>query len=1465
MMKNAEYRSAYPEETQGVSDFDLATALHQQHGGGAPFDQFARDFLVPAEAGPSVPDRTPTVKPAVPPKGAFGSIVDHIQGTAEIAASSFVSGAGGFLRRSDNLINSISDAQDAVFGAHWVKGGGFDRAAKYLLENGDALRKAAAEHGPGFADEMVGEAIGGAVPGIFEFMLGVPWATMTGASEAHQKGNSEIVGGLSHGIKQYVLQRIFGGIGGLDAGKLAKGAITGTVFGLDSAIEGGDKRDFAKAFGTGMLYQFIPGGPGSKKAAAEKQGREMAAEPMKFGAEGEPAPAEAPPASARAEAEAQIMKEGVSKEEPPPHTPAEKEVIAAEGTVIEPPAPDTIHQRIVEQKKLFHGTGAEFDKFDTKKASPKSLFGPGLIFLTENPDLAGEYAIQGEKPNIRPVALDMKNPMDMDKPPDPKLLDMYVTEKAAEEMNTWNRHMGAEEGKLGKTDAEIIKEKEAMIRQDIANGAPSIPTNMKLYQLMFNQLGGDMPARLQSLGYDGITHLGGHIVGNVEHRVYASWDASQIKPWFDAEAVRRGKEQSKSLPEDVDSAAGGALKPAERRSAEDLQKDSQFQADAAALRSAALRNQSDEMGEGSGIINLDRMGKTPNDVKRLLDEVAKQRQAETQKASGQTTPNAGGKPVRPLAEIKAEALKLAKSVGMEDRKDFVDSLERDAKNMEERMVMARQILADQGVLVDKMLKEGQAGDKLSMVRFFQELDFFNEIMPVVLGARGHIARATTSGRIPVNGKLVDFKEITPEVAKSLEVSTKIGEILLKLGGEDAFAKVAKDWEKKKDVAAKIKYVRQQRGGKTLNALLEFRATNMLSSINTQLVNNTSNITRQMIDNFVENPIASILGHRDREVGQDRMTMEEAKFRAFGFSKYMFNAFRAIPGALKSGARAVREHGVGAFEEFNKVAEASGPDPLRRNKQGGEGYVSAAISREYLQDTSGGQAINKMGKLGDIIWKGVDTYGSIARALSFGGMNLSDNFFKDVAYKTEVDGLLFREALKRGVGDGSPDKAVEMDNWINKQSELVNGYSQGKELQVTPEQQKFILGMHDAALKRARDATWQRDLTGATKRIEQALKEAPAWRFIIPFYKTPVNLLAWIPEHTPGLHLLSGRMKDAIAKGGVERDQAHAKLITGSLLYAAAGSLFANGMITGASDPKELHTNINAQIQDYSIFINGKWYQYNRTDPFGFMLGMVADLGFLATKAPDMQAEQITAGVILALGSNVLSKTWATTLSDIFSLTKEPQRYQEGFFAKYGSTLLPIGGLARSINERIDPSAREARGMLDVIQNTYHSEGNAVKLDDFGEPVPATRRLMGVMVKEPRQDSPVRMEMAYLHIPTQMPKDKLIHAADLTDPQFYKFRQNLHELGMEKQMNDLVSSEGYAATENLETRRNILTDFRNEFHAAARAMLFEDPEVVKAYEAEIIRFAARYQTADVHDPKARVEDWRKFLTEGFRPR
>jgi hypothetical protein len=85
------------------------------------------------------------------------------------------------------------------------------------------------------------------------------------------------------------------------------------------------------------------------------------------------------------------------------------------------------------------------------------------------------------------------------------------------------------------------------------------------------------------------------------------------------------------------------------------------------------------------------------------------------------------------------------------------------------------------------------------------------------------------------------------------------------------------------------------------------------------------------------------------------------------------------------------------------------------------------------------------------------------------------------------------------------------------------------------------------------------------------------------------------------------------------------------------------------------------------------------------------------------------------------------------------------------------------------------------------------------------------------------------------------------------------------MNDLVSSEGYAATENLETRRNILTDFRNEFHAAARAMLFEDPEVVKAYEAEIIRFAARYQTADVHDPKARVEDWRKFLTEGFRPR
>ena len=1447
MMHVDEYRNAFPEETRGYSDFELVTALHKQHGQGRTFDDFAHEFLT-RSTDRSIPDRTPQPKPAVPSKGLFGSVSDHIAATKDIAAASLMTGAGGFIQRADNLIDSISDAQDSVFGYHWIKGGGFDKAAKYLLEHGEELRKAAQDHGPGFADEMIGEAIGGAVPGIFEFSLGVPWATMTGASEAHRKGNSAVVGALSHGIKQYFLQRIFGGIHGMQrAGKLTKGALTGTVFGLDTAIEGGGARDIAKAFGTGMLYQFIPGGPG-KRGAEAKTWRD---------------------------AEAQIMRFGLEKEEAAPPTPAEKEVLAAEGSVSEAPAkvgdrrasprpgqPDrrasadrpTEELTLEELRKLRkthdvseHPNGIALADLPPERRQPVVAFADiqGLKFINDNySHEAGDAAIKAVSSAMYKAGLGENS------------FHLHGDEYVAQFPN-----VAAAETSMAKVKAELGK-----IRIDVTG------IDGKPYTLSGLALSHGITEAFRWTNREELKTELGRASADFERQKKAEVEAgnrtdragkpASVKVEPAEPGAESGRaEQTESAPTEKAETIDGRRSPAELERDQLLHQEAETLAKFLKDSGVGIDLQPVPYNERGIGLNLDRLGKTPADVKRILDMTALLRQKDIAEHSGVT---------RPLAEIKQRARSLAKSVGMEDRRDFVESLERDAKQMEERMVAARQILADQAMLVDKLLKETEAGGdgasgsvKVAKVRFLQELDYLNEIMPVVLGARGHIARATTAGRIPVNGRLVEFKEITPEVAKSLEVETTLTEVLDRLGGEDAFAKIAKDWKSKKDLPAKMKYVREQRGSKALNALLEFRATNMLSSINTALVNTTSNLTRQLLDNYVENPIAAILGNRNREAGQDRMTMQEAKVRAFSFTRYLFDGFRAIPGNLRSGARSVKEHGFGAVEQFNKAVESSGPDPLKRTRATEEGYASAAMSREYLQDTRMGQRINALGTIGDLIWRGVDMYGSLARALSFGSLNLSDNFFKQVAYRTEVDGLLFREALKRGVGEGASDRAAEVDSWLSKQSELVNGYSQGKEVRVSAAEKEFILSVHDSALKRAREATWQRDLEGAAKRIEQGLREAPAWKLVIPFYKTPVNLLSWIPEHTPLLWRLSRRMKADIAEGGALRDQAHAKIITGTLLYAAAAALFANGMLTGSHDPKERQVMSDAQIGEYSIYLNGKWYQYNRTDPFGFMLGMVADIGYLYDKMPEQKWEQLAAGLILSLGNNVLSKTWATTLSDIFALSREPQRYQEGFFSKYASTLLPMGGLARSVNERLDEHARETRSMADVALNTYLSSANPVRLDDFGEEVPDLRRFMGAAVRTPRQDSPVRMEFAFLHIPTQMPKDKLVYAADMTDEQFYRFRQNLHELQMEDTMNELVRSEGYADIDNLETRRKVLTEFRDKFFEAARAMLLEDPETADAYEREIDRFFKRYSKVTPHDPKAHVSNWREFLVGGLR--
>lgn len=159
------------------------------------------------------------------------------------AASALNAGVETFSTNLDKLSKYFSEKTGLSYG------GGFKKAAEFYAQNKDYWDAKVKEVGAGKVDELIGEAVGGSVPGIAEFMLNVPYSAALGAAEAKKQGKSEIAGAFKEGTKRGVLGAILHPVNKFNRG--LRSVATGGVFGVQAATEGGD---VAESVGTGILY-----------------------------------------------------------------------------------------------------------------------------------------------------------------------------------------------------------------------------------------------------------------------------------------------------------------------------------------------------------------------------------------------------------------------------------------------------------------------------------------------------------------------------------------------------------------------------------------------------------------------------------------------------------------------------------------------------------------------------------------------------------------------------------------------------------------------------------------------------------------------------------------------------------------------------------------------------------------------------------------------------------------------------------------------------------------------------------------------------------------------------------------------------------------------------------------------------------------------------------------------------------
>jgi len=368
-------------------------------------------------------------------------------------------------------------------------------------------------------------------------------------------------------------------------------------------------------------------------------------------------------------------------------------------------------------------------------------------------------------------------------------------------------------------------------------------------------------------------------------------------------------------------------------------------------------------------------------------------------------------------------------------------------------------------------------------------------------------------------------------------------------------------------------------------------------------------------------------------------------------------------------------------------------------------------------------------------KGVDLLGEVTR-LPGRFLGAEDEFFKSVGYRMELNALAYRKAVSEGLE--GPDLAQRVIDLIENPTEEI----------------------HLAASNMARVQTFTNPLGDAGRKVQQLANAHPALKLLLPFVRTPVNIVKYVGVRSP-LAPFAKSVKADIAAGGARRDLALSRIALGSSVMGVGVMMASEGTITGAG-PKDKELRDALRLtgwQPYSIKIGDEWHSYNRVDPLGMFLGLAADTQEAMKYANDADATEVSVAAILALAKNLTSKTYLRGLSDTMNAISDPDRYAEGYFRRQLATFTPMTSLVANIERDLDPTMRATYTVIDQIKSRTPGLSDSLppRRNLWGEPIVLQGGLgwdfVSPIYSSKIKDDPVAAELVAHEIEVTLPRKK----------------------------------------------------------------------------------------------------------------
>ena len=313
--------------------------------------------------------------------------------------------------------------------------------------------------------------------------------------------------------------------------------------------------------------------------------------------------------------------------------------------------------------------------------------------------------------------------------------------------------------------------------------------------------------------------------------------------------------------------------------------------------------------------------------------------------------------------------------------------------------------------------------------------------------------------------------------------------------------------------------------------------------------------------------------------------------------------------------------------------------------------------------------------------GMNVVGNINRFIGGRGMVATDELVKQMNFRAKLFQLEMDDALAKGMDFPAALKQAQQLT-AKKTDDYIDAVGMGIET-FDPKLKQ--------ALNEAREVTFQTDFKddffGRLGKDTQSLvtQKYPILRQLMPFVRTPSNILSYVGEKTPLLNLTSQKFRERLASPDpAVRQKAEMSMTLGTMLWAGGIMTASSGMVTGAGSPDFARRNVEGLSKEYlpySITIDGKQIQIRRYDPYAKFFLVMGGINDVFKYGTDEEQTKLFAKLSVATAESIFAMPSLQGLNSIVrAMAGDPEAGMDKLLGRQAQSFVPYYRLVQDIME-----------------------------------------------------------------------------------------------------------------------------------------------------------------------------------------